>query len=346
MAAAGHQTAADKGHSGEMVAGSQLAKGIEKQNAGRLVQGTGAAHDVQTKLTCEPNEFRAAFWVPWRQQQDQTGMVCHEGGKGRQQEFLLARMGGAADPDLAVRRQIEVISVQPGGGLLVRNRGRGIFQVAEDQQVLCRHPQVAHLGRIVFGLHGQQGKGGKERPEQKAETLIAGKGCPGDTAVDQHGRNAVTAQSVEPVGPEIRFHQDEQVRPQDADESVDDREQVQGRGQHQVRPGGELLLRHPHAGAGGDGDDDPGGGHPQAQAPDQGQGGGHLAHGQAVEPDPFSCRGFLLFFLPGVAGRIPAAARNAPGISACSMYQQGQQGRRTEEQSDLQKIIDEEHLRF
>ena len=143
--------------------------------------GTGAAHGVQAEPAGKTGKFRGALRIPGRQQEAQAGMVGHEGGKGRQQEFLLAGMGGAADPDLAVRRQIEVIFADPVAGLPVLARDRGIFQVAEDLQALCLHPQGAHLDRIVLGLHGQQGKGGKERPEEEAKALVPGKRGLGDT---------------------------------------------------------------------------------------------------------------------------------------------------------------------
>ena len=134
-------------------------------------------------------------------------------------------------------------------------------------------------------MHGQERKASEHWPAQERISLVAGKRLVRNPAINQQGRDPVPLQTVQPVRPEIGFHQNKQTWLDSLDEQGDNRSQVNRTGDEGVNKGCKELTGHLRAGGGGHRKHDPRFRKGFPKTAYQGEGGGNLAHGKGVNPE-------------------------------------------------------------
>ena len=189
VSAARHEAAADEGDSGHRIERGQLSNAIDQEDAAseRFAAPQGSLRHAEAEFSHEVRDFRKALGMAGRKDHHRLGMIGENVAKrGKQGAFFIFQRA-AANQNWAGCGVSEVLA-ETGNDRWRGRRGHVEFEVAGDGDLRFWRTNLNQPAAVFVGLRQKKIDVGESLLQQsrqpEAETLVAGQGAVGNTAVD------------------------------------------------------------------------------------------------------------------------------------------------------------------
>src|ERR1017187_5841142 len=219
LAALPYEALADKDDRRDLVKPFQFARGVDDEaivGFGGLLEervDLGAEHEFDLFAPGEVRDLARAFDVSRDEDEEQTRKSYLQIREDIQKDFLLAGVSAPRNEDWLRRRDSDLLEQLDRIDALHIGMGHGniVLHVTRHVDAVAGHAEDREVSGILRALRADKGEVVEDLGSECAETFVALLGTEGHATVHEKQGYAAARGHPDVVGPQFRFHEDNEV---------------------------------------------------------------------------------------------------------------------------------------